>query len=444
MKENPNAPTFVVGYEFVNKQGFKAVVIAYKGRKNIDVQFEDGAIVTKTTGSYIKKGLPMHPTYGKVLVGDRFPSKCGDTVEVVEVVSSSKIRAKWLSDGAEKWTSADTLKLGVNRHPTNWMFKVGEKVTTNNHGEVEVVEFNSATDVLVRFSDGSLKKTTSSFLKDGNVRPDDFFKNREGYEFKTNSGWAGKVVEYRNASDVLVEWQDVSKSSQTWSDISNGSIKPLFQPSVSGVGFIGDGLYIPKSYKLDKYKGKAHADERIYAYWQRMIVRCYNEKEQQKPSCRAYIGCAVDDHWHNFQNFADWACKKEQSSFKEGDKIWELDKDLLVDGNRVYSADTCTFLPPDINIFLSDRDWSEKCPRGVNYIKPATSGAKEGWIARCHVDGKRLYLGYYDDPMIAFYKYKEVKEQYAKTLAERYKDSLERDAYLKLKEYAVSPYNNEA
>ena len=141
------------------------------------------------------------------------------------------------------------------------------------------------------------------------------------------------------------------------------------------------------------------------------------------------------------QNFVEWATSKPQSTYYAGDVIWELDKDLLVDGNRVYSQDFCTFLPPDINIFLSDRDWSEKCPRGVNYIKPATSGAKEGWIARCHINGKREYLGYYDDPMLAFYRYKDVKESYAKTLAERYKDTLERDAYLKLKEYVVSPYN---
>lgn len=56
-------------------------------------------------------------------------------------------------------------------------------------------------------------------------------------------------------------------------------------------------------------------------------------------------------------------------------------------------------------------------------------------------NGKREYLGYYDDPMTAFYKYKEVKEAYAKELSEKFKEKLERDAYLKLKEYSVSPYS---
>lgn len=109
------------------------------------------------------------------------------------------------------------------------------------------------------------------------------------------------------------------------------------------------------------------------------------------PSGRAYIGCTVHEDWHNFQNFAEWAYKKPQAWFMEGDKIWELDKDSLVEGNKVYCADRCTFLPPELNIFFSDSTWSEDCPRGVNYIKPASANAKEGWIARCNMNGERKY-----------------------------------------------------
>lgn len=437
-KKSHNQPTYVVGYEFTNVQGFKAKVVAYRGRKDIDIMFEDGAVFTGTTGSYIKKGYPLHPTFGKVVVGDRFPCKDGDTVEVVEYVSSTKVKARWDSDGAEKWTSTDTLKQGVNKHPTNWKLVVGDFHETNNNGRIEIVEYKNATDVVVRFEDGTLKKVTSAYVKSGAVAPDDLYQRRVGHKFTTNSGWAGEVIEWGGAFNVLVRWQDGSTSYHTWQDINLKSVKPLFQPSVSGVGYVGEGKYLPSSYKLEH--GKQYADQRIYAYWQRMITRCYNEKEQQKPSCRAYIGCTVAEHFHNFQNFAEWAESKPQSRYTEGDKIWELDKDLLVSGNRVYSRDTCTFLPPEVNSFLSDRDWSETCPRGVNYIKPASDGAKEGWIARCHRNGIREYLGYYDSPMSAFYRYKEVKEAYAKELAERYKGRLEYTAYERLLAYTVEPY----
>lgn len=440
IKKNPNSPTYVVGYEFTNKQGLAARVIAYRGRKDIDIMFEDGAVVEKTTGSYIAKGLPMHPTLGKIQAGDKFPCANGDTVEVIEYKTSSKILCRWLSDGAEKWTLAETLRGGVNRHPFNWKFSAGDIVETNFHGRVDVVEYNSATDVVVKFSDGSLKTTTASALRSGVLRPD--FGGREGHTFKTNSGWVGTVVAWENAQAVTVRWQDGSESKETWSGIVSGSIKPLFQPNVCGVGFVGEGRYLPNSYKLlESQTDKEYVHPRIYAYWQRMITRCYNEKEQQKPSCRAYIGCTVVEDWFNFQNFAKWALTKEQCNFTEGSKIWELDKDLLVYGNRVYGPTTCTFLPPEINIFLSDREWSQNCPRGVNYIKPASANAKEGWVARCHLNGVREYLGYYDDPMLAFYKYKQVKEDYARELAEKYRDRLESEAYANLLKYAVEPYN---
>ena len=102
-KHNHNSPTYVVGYNFVNRQGFKAIVIAYRGRKDIDIQFEDGAIVRGTTGSYIAKGLPLHPTHGKIQVGDKFSCKDGDRVEVMQYESSTRILGRWLSDGAEKY-----------------------------------------------------------------------------------------------------------------------------------------------------------------------------------------------------------------------------------------------------------------------------------------------------------------------------------------------------
>lgn len=46
MKPNHNQPTYIVGYKFINKQGLDATVIAYRGRKDIDIQFEDCLVNT--------------------------------------------------------------------------------------------------------------------------------------------------------------------------------------------------------------------------------------------------------------------------------------------------------------------------------------------------------------------------------------------------------------
>ena len=88
-----------------------------------------------------------------------------------------------------------------------------------------------------------------------------------------------------------------------------------------------------------------------------MFIRSYDEKYQQRQP--TYIGCKVSDEFCNFQNFAEWyshyiyKCKYPL----------EIDKDLLYEGNKIYSPRTCCLLPKEINTTLNskrhDRDVME-------------------------------------------------------------------------------------
>ena len=425
MKKNHNDPTYYVGYRYINRQGYPAEIVAYRHNKSIDIKFDDCDTILTTKGTYIRDGQPLHPVHGKPQVGDKFPCKDGDTVEIVEYVSSTKVLCKWLSDGAEKWTEMSTLKQGVNKHPNNWKFNQGDVVKTKNNGDVRVLEYRSAVDILIRFDTSEEKSVTAHDLRLGFVRPDGKYTSRVGQRFVTNSGWNGEVVEWKTAHKVKVKWQDGSESWTSWSDINNGGIKPLFQPSVAGVGYVGDGNYLPKSYKLEG-TDKSHAEGAIYQYWQRMLTRCYNEDEQAKPSGRAYIGCSVSKDWHNFQNFAAWAVKTHgcaEVDFEEN--IWHLDKDILSTGNRVYSEAACLFVPNEVNTFFSGSEIGNTGYLGVNYIKPATEGAKEGYIARCHSNGVREYLGYYNTAKEAYNAYKLAKIAAALQLAYKWKGKVD-------------------
>jgi hypothetical protein len=100
---------------------------------------------------------------------------------------------------------------------------------------------------------------------------------------------------------------------------------------VYGVGFIGEGKF--KS-SLNGVRSKAHKT------WTGMLERCYSEKcHARNPT---YKECSVCDEWHNFQNFAKWF-------FKNYIKGFELDKDIKVKGNKIYSPDTCIFVSPKKN-----------------------------------------------------------------------------------------------
>ncbi len=411
-------PTFYVGYKYLNKQGLDVEVVEYRGRKDITVEFKMDGARKVTTGTYIKKGLPMHPTLDKPFIGQQFPCHDGDVIEIVEIESTSKIKVKWLSDGTETYRTLPALKEGHNRHPTKNVPKVGQVFKTNNHGDVVVKEFKNATNVRVAFDDGTEVITTVSSLGLGNVAHPTR-KIRLGKEYVTNSGWKGVAIEYKDAHNVLVRWQDGSESWHSASNLLCGSVKPPMQPSVEGIGYFGIGRFVPNSYA----KGEV-APEKIYGYWVRMFSRCYNEFELQKSTGRSYADKYVHEHWHNFQNFAEWALSQPNWD-EEG---FELDKDLLVKGNDVYSESTCCFLPAEINVFLVDKR-SGKYPKGVHEITPKTPNETVGYIARCNVDGERKYLGFYPTPEQAFEAYKQCKEAHAKVLAERWKHKLTDVAY---------------
>ena len=81
----------------------------------------------------------------------------------------------------------------------------------------------------------------------------------------------------------------------------------------------------------------------FYATWQRMLRRCYCKKTQvSQPS---YKQASVCEEWKRFSNFKSWM----ETQDWEGK---ELDKDLLVLWNKIYSADTCVFIPKLINTFI--------------------------------------------------------------------------------------------
>ena len=82
----------------------------------------------------------------------------------------------------------------------------------------------------------------------------------------------------------------------------------------------------------------------FYIKWYDMLKRCYSLKYHKVSP--TYIGCSVCPEWRYFSKFRLWM---ELQNWKG----MELDKDLLVKGNQVYSPDTCCFIPNSINSLFS-------------------------------------------------------------------------------------------
>ena len=128
------------------------------------------------------------------------------------------------------------------------------------------------------------------------------------------------------------------------------------QKLVYGVG-INDADYVVERKETIEVDG-VRKQKLIWAcpyhrVWRHILERCYSTKYQErKPT---YRGCSVSEEWKTFSNFRAWMEKQDWQGK-------QLDKDLLSEGNKVYSECTCVFVTKMVNTFITDRgndrgDW---------------------------------------------------------------------------------------
>ena len=113
-----------------------------------------------------------------------------------------------------------------------------------------------------------------------------------------------------------------------------------------------------------------------------MLQRCYDSKCQERQP--TYVGCTVSAEWLTFSNFRAWM---EKQDFKGK----QLDKDLLFEGNRLYSEETCVFVTRTVNLFTIDRGND----RGEWLIGCCWDKESAKFRAQCRnpFTGKREHLG---------------------------------------------------
>lgn len=169
---------------------------------------------------------------------------------------------------------------------------------------------------------------------------------------------------------------------------------------VFGVGVKGDGI--------TKINGK---HTKAYTLWKNMLERCYNPKTLSKHP--TYTGCSVCDAWLFFPTFNAWC----DIHYVED---WELDKDLLTVGNKVYGPDTCVFAHKSINsLFTDHRSARGEYPIGVSLHK--RSGK---FRANLSIDGTLKYLGLFDTVEDASKAYLIAKKANVIRIADEWKEKI--------------------
>lgn len=155
-----------------------------------------------------------------------------------------------------------------------------------------------------------------------------------------------------------------------------------------------------------------------YDKWRRMLERCYCiDYKARNPT---YMDCHTQKDWHDYQNFAEWFYRQSHSNLG-----YQLDKDLLFSGNKIYSPETCCLVPKEINYLLTSNDASRgNLPQGASLLKGSCK-----YRATISIDNKNVYLGLYDTPEEAHQVYKVAKEANVKDMAVKWRSRITEDVF---------------
>jgi hypothetical protein len=182
---------------------------------------------------------------------------------------------------------------------------------------------------------------------------------------------------------------------------------------------INDVDYVVVKRRPSVYVNGIRKQERLwtcpyYQKWSDMLRRCYCKKSQNKRP--TYIGCTVTPEWFYLSNFIRWVDSQPNRDWEN----CQLDKDLLIEGNKCYSPDSCAFVSKGLNLFIINSE----AHRGGYLIGVSYHKATGRLIAQCRdpFKVKTKYIGSFNTEMEAHKAWQARKHEYALQLADLQND----------------------
>ena len=249
------------------------------------------------------------------------------------------------------------------------------------------------------------------------------YKDCVGKVCKSKSSGDFKILKYNDSRNVEIQFVNTGfEMVARLGDIKSGGVKDPYLPSVYGVGVLGA-----------KYQSTINGVlTKGYTLWCNMLKRCYSDTYQKKQP--TYAGCEVSENFKSYEYFYEW-CNKQIGFGNDGNgNPFHLDKDLLVKGSKIYSEDSCVFIPSEINKVLTKRTAS----RGEHLIGVSWDNTNKAFVARVGKNkGRSEHLGLFKTELEAFEAYKHAKEAFVKEQANKWKGQIDDRAYNALMNYTV-------
>lgn len=235
-----------------------------------------------------------------------------------------------------------------------------------------------------------------------------------GNVFETNNFGNVIVVSAENSRNIIVEF--INTGTRVLADLSNLRGGRLKDPSIPSL-IRGWGVL---DIDYSRYTNEDNICP-LVTDWVSMIDRCYNPVTKSKiPS---YDNVKVCDEWKYFSNFRKWVLDVQ------GNYNWmlcELDKDLLMLNNKIYSPETAAYVSEMTNSFIRTKNFS----RGDYMIGTSYEKSRGNFKANCSnpFSQKCENLGRYGTELEAHKAWQKRKHELACMLAESEVDPRVADA----------------
>ena len=182
---------------------------------------------------------------------------------------------------------------------------------------------------------------------------------------------------------------------------------------------------------------KKLTEKEIKTRYANMFYRCHSKAYQK--SHPWYEGCTMCAEWldpeHGLERFAEWC--NENYYVIDGEGTIQLDKDILVKGNKIYSPDTCIFVPKRINCMFSGS--SRKNENGMPMGVQCSDRRQQYYPVLNGLDGRNIIdREYFDTSEEAWRRYAQYKQDYIISVAETYRSVVPPKVYEAIKNYVFS------
>tara|TARA_R100000988_G_scaffold9434_1_gene5332 strand:- start:15 stop:758 length:744 start_codon:yes stop_codon:yes gene_type:complete len=166
-------------------------------------------------------------------------------------------------------------------------------------------------------------------------------------------------------------------------------------------------------------------ESRIWRQWGG-IIRRTDKRDPNMHNYESYKDCTLDPRWYKLSVFKEWIEQWDDYGNKE------VDKDILITGNKIYGPDTCLMVRPIVNSWFRPNAAKGDLPRGVSWNTAWRRGKSPNPYSAqiTPIGGKRTGLGYYSTVEEASIVFESARKEQLKILIETETDLTVKNALI--------------